>query len=337
VVIAAMLYTQYLFAVVMIAHGLYVLIGGRAVADPERSRLGTLLSYLAASVAGLLLWILYSAPRFAKMIGWVGSTTDNLARLAPPADLLRRWVKVWSGAFIDLDPLPKAMEAVVVLPVLVLVVYSLVWLLTKTRKEVWLFPFLLIGIPLAALMLPDLLMGTQRAQVRYLTPSLIGLLLAVAHLLAIQTAVPTPRQRRVWQVITAAVLALALLSSIVMVQSNDWWNKHSDADFQRVVQAVNAAGRPLLVLPNTHPERPSTVSDRRLCDALSLSHNLGPHVRLRLVDAGVTDLDGDYSDIFWLYHTDGLEPQSTGEDRYRIDVVIPDFLWHLTREPGSGQ
>jgi uncharacterized membrane protein len=95
----------------------------------------------------------------------------------------------------------------------------------------------------------DLLLGGQRStHARYLTPSLLGLLLAVAHLLATQTAELDGRTRRMWQAVAVALLAVSLFSSVTIVRSESRWNKGNEKDLWQVVGAINAAGQPMVVM-----------------------------------------------------------------------------------------
>ena len=321
--------THYFFAFVVVIHGLYLLLLRWFAPDPQRPSMRTFVSYLVATGVGLLavspLLLLRVAPAAQHLFldSWV-------AEPLPWMRMILHWGHGWSSPFVDVAA-SDAVRSILGISVLILVAYALAWLWRRTPLRTWSFVYLLVGIPSGTLILLDLVLGGQRsAHPRYVVPTLVGLLLAVAHLLATQIREPHGRRSRMWQAVTVALLALSLFSSVTIVRSESWWNKGDNSRVRwQVVRAINAAERPLVVMPE-----PSPGQIPRL---VVLGHYLDPQVRIKLGREALADVDCDSQEVFWLnwpyYHDD----PPTGPYGLAAEEVISGTLWRLRplTDPGS--
>lgn len=274
VTLVASFYAYLFSGFVAIVHTLYVLL-------VERLRLTkTLLFFGAALGASVLLflpWLLILAANSAQMstvTNWV--TVDHQFTFV---SLVRLWAYHLILPFVDSGelPLPPALRVLddgVRWGIRLLLIYSFYRLWRRESVRVWLFVFLLPGVPALMLTLPDLLYGGKRSIVpRYLVPIYLGFELAVVYGLSQQwSQFNTFRrwQRLAWQGLTVVILSAGLVSSAVIVQSDSWWNKTHNANVLRLAQTINQTERPLV------------ISDAEIGDLFALSYYLEPKVRLLL-------------------------------------------------------
>lgn len=81
-----------------------------------------------------------------------------------------------------------------------LIGFSLHFLYRQTPKRIWLFVFLLVGLPFLILAIPDLLWSGQRStRIRYLFPSILGIQLALAYLFAMQAVWVKTWPQKLWR------------------------------------------------------------------------------------------------------------------------------------------
>jgi uncharacterized membrane protein len=270
VTLVASLYTFLLSGAVAIGHGIYV-------AAIERFRLTkTFAAYLVASLFATLAflpWLFVVISNLSKaqtVTSFINNKTSLVVLLRGRiGDLSRIFLDLNTspqGTFIDLIPIMLA-----ILILLAMVGYSLYFLFRKTSKKVWLFILILIGCTVVPLFLPDLILGGNRSGTpRYLTPSYLGIQLAVAYLFAtkISSISINGWQQKLWQISLATLISCGVLSCALSSQAKVWWNKSHNIGNPEVTRIINQANRPLL------------VSDAESADLLSLSYLLNPKVRL---------------------------------------------------------
>ncbi|NJO77270.1 MAG: hypothetical protein HC827_01285 [Cyanobacteria bacterium RM1_2_2] len=299
---------SYLFSgFVAIAHTIYVL-------WTERLQLTkTLLFFVMVLSASVLLfspWLLIIATNSTQLntvTNWV--TVDHQFTLL---SLMQIWAYHLILPFVDSGELVlplalRILDDLIRWCIRLLLIYS-VWRLWRQESlRVWLFVFLLAGVPVLMLTLPDLLSGGQRSTIpRYLVPVYLGFQLAVVYGLSQQWSHHNVRQwqKRIWATLTVLVLTVGLVSSVVISQSESWWNKVHNTNVPRLAQTINQTERPLI------------ISDAEISDLFALSYYLEPKVRLLLrpqcyacqvTDRSLVDspylpsLPSGFSDVF-LYH-----------------------------------
>ena len=257
------LYTSFSTGAVIIAQMIYVALRGRLGR-------GSLHCFCALAVAGILFmpWaviLLQHFDAFQASMAW--STTI----VVPRSELLATLGLNLSRSLIDFWPeyVHPATGPVVALAVAGIVA-AFVWVGRKTPWHSSVLLLLVFAVPIALLLVPDLLHGGIRSvSTRYLTPCLLMVLLAVA------AAVGTPRARA-WlaPVATTAVLLLALASCIHNARQETVWTKGVSANLPRVAELINPHPG-ALVVGNRERHHPGNL--------LSLSTILDPGIQMQFL------------------------------------------------------
>jgi uncharacterized membrane protein len=305
------LYTFPSTLLVMVSHGFYV----GAIARFKLNQLTK--SYLLASLIGLLIftpWLFILITNAEQ----VNRTFVRLERSSLPA-LLLGWAVNLCRLFLDyadyereitysglVRPVEYAIYALLGLGFTILVGYAF-YFLDRAAKQSRLFIFLLTGVISLPIALINLCIGGKQSLVlRYLMPSALGVILAVAFLIASQLSKPSGKKQTIWQIVLALVLAGGIGSCIASAQAQFWWTKsHSDMDYL-AAPAINQSDRPLL------------ISDAPMGRILAFAHLLDPTVGLQLqpacfscgdraapIQERLTELDPSYKTIF-LYNPSQL-------------------------------
>ena len=133
-------------------------------------------------------------------------------------------------------------------PIIILVGYSLRFIVLNTPKEARLFIFTLIGVTGLTLMLPDLILGGRRSIAsRYLIPSSIGIQLACAFLITTKLTSRHILHQKLWSIIAMTILSAGIMSCATSFQSETWWNKFQSNDNSPIAKLVNQENSPLVV------------------------------------------------------------------------------------------
>lgn len=290
------LYTQVLFGLVAIGHGIYLIV-------IERFRLNkTLTSYLVASIVGVLpfvpwLWVMINKPA-ESTISWTNNKSTFLSSLA-------RWSGIVSRAFLDLgvgpdDSLKRLIPLVPLIVILLaLISYSIYFLYSQTPQRVWLFVLTLIGVTALAFMVPDFILGKRYGTTRFITPCILGIQLSLAHLLAIKTTsfVVNSRQQKVWTFIAIVLISSGVISCTISSEAEMWWNKapEKNKDNFQMAEIVNQANKPLL------------IKDGDLIPVQVIEYLLKPKVRFQLLkESDIPKIPDGFSDVFFLQPSESL-------------------------------
>ena len=296
--VALGLYTQPLAVLAFIAHGLY----GAIAAKFKRHWLKR---YAIASGIGICLfspWIWVFIVNGDGVGGWI-EREINLGIW------LQRWCLNLSGIFFDLqagykerlfdvqtvqDPPLDFSQPItfLLLPILLLIAYSLYYLVRNGKRLNSLFILLMIGVTAALLGLPDLISGGQRSTIsRYIIPVHLGIELAVAYCLASQITQPkTSHQlRRLWQIVTVLLVSIGLWCCIKIVTAPTWWNKYSSYYNPQVAAIIRQSSQPLIL-----------GNSERISRMTSLSYLLPTQTKFLLYPkaAAQVDIPVGYTDVF---------------------------------------
>ncbi len=240
-------------------------------------------NYLLAVTAGLLIFlpwlIVFIANEKLASQKWAWVIKD-----LPPLNFYQRWVTNLVHGFFDVsfiydDPFDlqfslKEPTTYLIVPIFLLVGYSIYFLVQKTPALVWLFVLLLMASTTLPMVLPDLISGGMRSTIpRYQLPCYLGIQLAVAYLLSTKLSVVGTSiwQQKLWRLITIAIISCGVISCVLIVQADTWWSKYTNYYNSQVARIINQSPSPLL------------LSDSDYDRILSLSHQLDPKVRLQLV------------------------------------------------------
>lgn len=251
VVMGLALFTQLLSILTLLAHGLHLILSAGSRRQPIlRSYLGaTTLAFLIASPWAVVL-ALKRSTAFA--------TTRHLLRPMPAGELLGHGLDSLHSLFTAWPRVPGPLGPFVSLVPLLAVVGLLVAEIRRRQFEQGLFVVLITLVPVLPFFAADLLLGGQRSvQVKYLLPGSIGVFLALAHWLALES------RQRIVQVLTACLLSLALASSLVLLASPTWWGlSQVDVDLGALLRGA---------------DRPQIVADGSFGVQAMLSHQLRGH------------------------------------------------------------
>lgn len=235
------LYTYLLFAYVILAHAVFIAIH-------ERLRLTrTLAGFAIAAIAAC-----------ASFMPWIWVLVRNRAHLShdlayyTQAYTLKYVLLKWgfyAGALVfDLEyaSLRYALVAVIAAA---LVVYALWYTARTAPARAALFIPVFVAVTWLALALPDLFLHQHfSVEARYLTPTWLGLLCAVAYLFAAHIRrARSARSRAAWTAGTAVVLAAGALSVGVVSRAPVWWDNDGNAAVPGIADALSQSSRPLVI------------------------------------------------------------------------------------------
>jgi uncharacterized membrane protein len=323
------MYTQALFGLVIIAHGIYVIGNWLEQTDWKLSQLSKpLTSYLTATLAGLAAFV----PWGYIMIANASTASRHLSwstREVSPFYLIGMWGYNFSAIFLDTNHSIKFVDqfdfrvllsySIRVL-ILIMAVYSIYFLYSKTKKRSWLFIHAMIVTSFLGLALPDLLGGGMRSGggYRYLTPSFLAIQISVAYLLAAKMSCSSRMRRTTWQGVTAFVIGCGIVSCAVSSQAETWWSKPISYYHPRVARMVNQAHHPLLIMGGAGK-------------ILSLSHLLDPKVMVWLVtNSDRVQIPKGFSDVFVFDPSLSLREKLESNDKYTMKEIDPrSRLWRL--------
>lgn len=311
------LYSHLFFGLVAVGQGIYV-------AATEGWRLSrNAIAYLLASLAGFLAFLPWIAALIAYLIysPYPDSILEATGREIPLDSLIGKWFRSINRFFHDAD-LGSANILLVILAG-----YAIYFVCRHTPKRVWLFIVTLIGVTALTLGLPDLILGGQRSvRTRYLIPCAIGIELAVAYLLTIQSTTALKAwQQKIWQGVAVILITAGIVSCAVSAQAESWWNKNSSVNqhYPKLAQLINQAESPLV------------ISDSSPTSILSLSHELEPNVTLQLVtQPDVFDIGDRFTDVFLFNVSEPLLQRLQEEKNFRVELMLDKRkakLWKLSR------
>jgi uncharacterized membrane protein len=325
-------YAHLFFALVAIAHGIYVL----AIQSFRWSKIVT--AYLLASLAGLLAftpWILIVINYSSSVTNTTGWQSQRKSLLS----LITTWVGNISRAFLDLGVNSYASAtyliplSVLILIIVALVIYSVYFLCKNTPLRVWLFVVLLIAVPALALILPDLIVGGYRsAMSRYLMPCQLGIHLAVAYLLSTKITSSFARswEQKLWQVSAMVLFSCAVVSCTVSSQAETWWNMAYGYQVSPVAGIINKATQPLVV---------SELSGNNLGNLLALSYRLKAPVQFQLLDKPpFPQISKDFNEMFLYGNSGNWIARLEKEQNFKREPIYKDkrdneiWLWKLVKK-----
>ncbi|MBF2066804.1 MAG: glycosyltransferase family 39 protein [Calothrix sp. C42_A2020_038] len=272
--LALSMYTFLLSGFVAIAHIIYVIVISkfRWTKTVEAFCTAIVVSFLFASP-----WLIIVLTNFSRF----NITTEWTMAPLPLGNLIQSWLLQLTRIFFDLDwNLDNIFQYITALFFLSLVSYAIYFLCITTNIKVWLFIITLIFVPALPLVLPDLIFGGMRSvSERYLIPSYLGIIIAVAYLLCYQVNNGILSRRQNCQIITVTVITLGLISIAVSSQSETWWNKVVSYGNPEVARIINQESRPLLI---------SDDAGINYGNVFSLTYLFEPKVRLLLVQENRT-------------------------------------------------
>lgn len=165
-----------------------------------------------------------TAPLLLNLVRTARSPQGNLNHLSVDVEMsfmLERIGENFSHILLSWNAEASPWWLLALLPLGALFLAAFVMLWRRGPRNAFLFLLALALPPLAATLLPDLLLGGQRAlRARYMFPVFVALLLALAHFLS----APSANSRTTcW--LLPAVLLIGAVSSFHAVRSETWWGR----------------------------------------------------------------------------------------------------------------
>lgn len=325
------LYTYSVFAMVVVAHGAYVL----AVLVRARRRgeawKPSLIAYLTSTlipIGFLVPWLLgpvLQHPDVAAGIAWTMREVGVL-------HLLGRWYVHLSAVFADHPPpvfsFPDITPVTLLIqsigaPFLLLAGYSVYSLLSRAPLRVWLAPVTLAAVPVILVMAPDLLLGGRNlSHGRLLLPAVVGLQLAVVYLFDSWIGSPQRSKRALSAVAFGLLLVVGVSSMVGASGERVWWNKAFDRDVPLIAKTIDAFDAPIV------------ISDTSGVSLVALSRELDPTVRFVLTRAERPVLPKEPGEVFLYRPSDKMLAQFEAEAGCKLSSTAAAELWRVN-EPGD--
>ncbi|MGB2693411.1 MAG: glycosyltransferase family 39 protein [Thermodesulfobacteriota bacterium] len=340
------IYTFTLFALVIAAHGFYVL----AINLPEIKFQpikvpGNLISYALSTIVALILFLPWAyllvrnLSRAQNNLVWMNIDIGKVA-------LIKLWGFNLSSAFLDIGLVPKITLPIelpltsiefmdsphldeilgnypfispiyfaIKILVMVLILYSIYYLLSSAQKRSSIFLATLIAIPFIGITFQDFIFGGVGSTIvgyRFFVPVVLGIELAVAFLLASKIS------GRIWQLITILILILGLGSCITYFKADSWWTLRYGYHVNRIAPIINNAENPLII----------TKFESQI---LAFPHHLNPEVRLitieNLQDLKLSEQIGDV--FVYDFPPEQIEELDNRKGFSIEEVNSDDKLWRL--------
>ena len=339
------LYTHLLFAMVIVAHGIYVFGVDLKSINPRRFKLSrTATRYLLSTLLGGVAfapWFITASRHFpSENSAWWFSNEIGVSKL------LKRWLFGFGSVCLDTaGPNIRSIYGInhrsidlAHLPVLILEVYAIYFLYRHTERRTWLLVVALASVTFLSLALPDLFWGGQRSGVpRYMTASYLGVQLAVAHLFAWKITAVRVGWRRIWLASLCVLIFIGIVSCTISSQANVWWNKGESSHNPGAALVINASRDPLVI---------SDFSGYGFANTISLSRLLRSDVPLQLLaDADAPIVVSPASElapqrgssardpsVFIFGSAETTRRRVESEGRYRLGPVNEPTLWRLVQK-----
>lgn len=320
--LALSLYTFLFTGLVALGHGIYVGL-------TERFRLTKIsIAYLLSSLAGLLAflpWLLVVINGFFR----IQKTTSYLNQKMSLLGLVSKIAVRPGYAFVDLNPYSPELKLTISLIlqsflniiVLIIVLYSIYFLCSKSYQRGWLFNLTLIGSTFLTLLVADLMLGGLKSTInRYLVPYFLGIQLSVAYLFAarLTSKYEKIQSRKLWQLSMITLLSCGVISCAISSQSIIWWNKGPNYYNPYLAHIINQTEHPLVVSDDrTHNKPLANV----IGDIISLTYMLEPKVRLQLVvEPNLPKIPDGCSDVF-LFNPSKVLRNGLEKQNYKLKLL----------------
>lgn len=314
-------YSYILTGLVAIAHGIYLLILQRCRWNQTTKAFGIAFSLGAIAI---LPWMVVIFKNFHT----ISMATAWLKNSLPLSITIQIWLLNASRLFLDFDlKLEHFWAYCLVIPVIILEIYSFYWLCRRTPPKIYLFLLTLAGTTALYTIVPDIIQCGQRSIVtRYLMPCYLSMQLAMAYLLATKIPSLWRIEQKIWRIIAGMVLTIGIASNTVHSQAVTWW--HRDVSYYNgtIANIVNYHHRPLII---------SDAFSINPGNLISLSYLLDSKVQyLLLPEVGknpqIPDIPKGFSDIFMFNIPEGYRDRFQQKHGGKFVPAIGD-LWQYQK------
>ncbi|MCH7518663.1 MAG: glycosyltransferase family 39 protein [Candidatus Dadabacteria bacterium] len=348
------IYTFTLFALVIAAHGAYVLIITLPKVKFQPIKLpGKLISYGLSTLAALILFIPWAYILLKNLSKARGNLVWMDFDIGLPA-LVKLWGFNLNSPFLDIGLVPKIslpMELPVTsvefmnsphldqilgsypfiapayfsikILVLILILYSIYFVLKHSQKRSSIFITSLIVIPFLGVTMKDFIFGGVGSTIvgyRFFVPVIIGIEVSVAYLLTAKISKAKDLTRRTWQGVTIFILICGLVSCITYIRADSWWTLRYGYHIKRIAPIINSANNPVII----------TKFESQI---LAFPHHIDPEVKLITIENLENfKVPQNTDDIFVYDLTPDLREKLDNLGSVRIEEINEDDrLWRLIK------
>ncbi len=311
--VAGGLYTSFSTASVILVHILWICLRERLRFTPVSLRAAGALAISALLFLpwARMLWTHFES--FQASMAWASEI------VIPTSELLRTLALNMSRPLLDLWPDLLDWPAALGVALTLLVVFAALLGLRRATGDARLLVVLLVVLPIALLLGPDLVFGGIRSiSSRYLTPSLLGILVATAFLLGRGDSLRH-------KVGTGLVLGASLLSCGLNHGQVAPWTKGVSCRLPEVAEVVNREEAPVVV-GNREQHHPGNL--------LALSNLLRPESQMVFLAIGEEDryeLPEGESAVFLYSPTPPFREKLQERASVRVEPVIEGLYLQLWR------
>ncbi|NES86804.1 MAG: hypothetical protein F6K10_38690 [Moorea sp. SIO2B7] len=334
--VALGIYSHIFFLLVVISHGIYV-----AVTEGIRES-KTFTSYRLASYAGFITffpWLLVITLNLRRFLGQSAWTSHGKLT---SFSLINKWIENFTVVFMNTDIngniiyfgfselLTDILKIILIIMLLTLGGYSFYFLYRNTEPKTYLFIFLLIGIPFLILGLPDLLFGGVRSTIgRFVTPSWLGIQLAISYLFADKISSMSVKKRdKLWYIVVISLVLIGVISCGIISQSETWSGKGMNYKDKQLAHTIKQAETPLII---SDAVRPNSIGK-----IISFSYLLDSKVRLQILPVPyIEQINFDNFSKVFLYNKPSRKLREKLNKKYQIKSIFLDKyleLWELERK-----
>lgn len=288
---------------------------------------------LVIGVLGFSPWLAIILIRYHQIKGrtsWSSNSYENGL-----IELIFNWLRNITRTFVDFELLNATFSylsqapliyLIPVIPVSLLVSYSVYFLCRNTSKSTWLFIILWISSTALPLILADLILGGRRSgTARYLLPSYLGLQISVAYCLAMGIKNTTSVwKQKLLQIMTISICCVGLVSSFYLSSQEFWWNNDPSRYYQNteVLSIINKTSNSLV------------ISDEKWDKIMTLSYSLSPNIKYQLVKQyKQKELPDNFNNYFLYKPSKNLKEQFEQNKNYQVQAAYESnnpWLWVIT-------
>ena len=268
------LYSFLLSVFVLASHGVYIAITqGFRLTKRTIAYLITMLLCLLA----FLPWILIIVSQFNMANNATGWSSDRIGSF----NLLRRALNNLRDVFFSIGDGYAYLTFLLIL----LIVFSLYFLVRNSPPSIWGFVFSLIGVTLITSFIPDFIMGGKvfSATSRYFIALYLGVNLSFAYLFYSHLNTINKWLNNLFKSIATALLILGLISCISIIQSDASFNVATFGNSKKLAEIINKYDHPLIIISAKTVKPHCQIADN-IVAAISLSYHLRSDAQFYFVD-----------------------------------------------------
>jgi uncharacterized membrane protein len=318
------IYSYTLFAFVLASHVAFVIVGG--VPRAQRWRLTR-----AAAATGVA-----TLPLVAVIIARRRLLHDSTSWLFEPVArpyLLGRFVIGLATPFVDfvsmIEPEQMARPLLFSIPVLILLIVASADMFRRAPRRVTAFVICLAAFPIAALLLPDLIIGGRRSfPFRYHVPLYVAAQLCVVGFIGRLLIARHAAARAGAASLLVLLAGVGAASCVTSAGEISWWNKgNGQTGLLTAADTINRA-TDIPVIGNS--------IGTNFGDTIALSRYLDPNIRLILrAGAHLPNLPDAGGSAFFVSTDVSWARRLSRQYGSEIKEVVPNFLWLRRGAPPS--